>query len=205
HQILPKCPLARADNRFWATYIDNMLCPLYEELRQTPGKEGKDAVKKQFYEVSELLEGAYTKMSNGKAYFGGDHICYLDLVLGSLIPLTEFIEEINDFKVCDEVRTPGLARWAKYRLIAVEKLEVTKPRPTGPNQSGATGLNFVLITVEVVPTPVLITPGGKPNSLSPGTSYVHKSDPRFPELEVPTPSLGVKATASEFPVLSTTG
>ncbi|GJW38647.1 glutathione S-transferase [Tanacetum coccineum] len=112
HQILPKCPLARADNRFWATYIDNMLCPLYEELRQTPGKEGKDAVKKQFYEVSELLEGAYTKMSNGKAYFGGDYMCYLDLVLGSLIPLTEFIEETNDFKVFDEVRTPGLARWA---------------------------------------------------------------------------------------------
>ncbi|PWA78872.1 Glutathione S-transferase/chloride channel, C-terminal [Artemisia annua] len=52
-------------------------------------------------------------MSNGKAFFGGDNICYLDLVLGSLIPLTEFIEEINNFKVFDEVRTPGLARWAK--------------------------------------------------------------------------------------------
>ena len=85
---------------------------MYEELRQTPGKEGKEVVKKQIFEASELLEGAYVKYSNGKPYFGGDDLSYLDVALGCFLPWTGMIEVINDFKVFDEVRTPGLARWS---------------------------------------------------------------------------------------------
>nr|GEW33522.1 hypothetical protein [Tanacetum cinerariifolium] len=79
---------------------------LYEELRQTPGKEGKEVVKI-------FLEGAYVKYSNGKPYFGGDDLSYLDVALGCFLPWTGMIETINDFKVFDEVRTLGLATWAK--------------------------------------------------------------------------------------------
>lgn len=89
--------------------------PLYEELRRTLEKEGKEAIKKQIMNGSQLLEEAFVKFSNGKPYFGGDDIRYVDSVLGSFIGWTKLIEEINDFKVFDEVRTPGLglAGWAK--------------------------------------------------------------------------------------------
>ncbi|GJQ92263.1 glutathione S-transferase [Tanacetum coccineum] len=64
---------------------------LYEELRQTPGKEGKEAVKKQIFEASELLEGAHVKYSNGKPYLGGEDLSYLDVALGCFLPWTGMI------------------------------------------------------------------------------------------------------------------
>ncbi|GJX40133.1 glutathione S-transferase U17-like protein [Tanacetum coccineum] len=141
HQMLPKAPLDRAESRFWAFYIDNtvaqvwdvgcgelgrpmsllwlpnygmlVLWRLYEELRLAPGQEGKEEVKKRIFEASQLLEGAYAKYSNGKTYFGGDELSYIDIVLGCFLPWTGMLETINDFKVFDEVRPSGLAAWAK--------------------------------------------------------------------------------------------
>ncbi|GJU81950.1 glutathione S-transferase, partial [Tanacetum coccineum] len=86
---------------------------MYEELRLAPGQEEKEEVKERIFEAAQLLEGAYAKSSNGKTYFGGDDLSYIDVVLGCFLPWTEMIETINDFKVFDEVRTPGLAAWAK--------------------------------------------------------------------------------------------
>ncbi|KVF53980.1 glutathione S-transferase U17-like [Cynara cardunculus var. scolymus] len=113
HRILPSDPLERADNRFWANYIDNKFFPLYEEMRVTPGKEGKDAIKKRIIEGSVLLEEAFIKFSRGKTYFGGDDVGYLDVVLGCFIAWTKFTEKNNEFKVFDEVRTPRLVEWVK--------------------------------------------------------------------------------------------
>ncbi|KAI3729099.1 hypothetical protein L6452_17748 [Arctium lappa] len=113
HRILPSNPIERADNRFWANYIDNKFYPLYEELRLTLGKEGKELIKKQIIEGSVLLEEAFMKFSNEKAYFGGDDIGYLDVVLGCFLAWTKFVEKHNEFKVFDDVRTPRLAEWTK--------------------------------------------------------------------------------------------
>ncbi|XP_071702527.1 glutathione S-transferase U17-like [Rutidosis leptorrhynchoides] len=113
HKLLPTEPLDRAENRFWANYIDTKFFPLYEELRLTPGKEGKEAVKKQIMEGSKLLEETFVKISKGKAYFGGDDLGYLDVVLGCFLAWTEFVENINDFKIFDDIKTPRLAGWRK--------------------------------------------------------------------------------------------
>ncbi|PWA89845.1 Glutathione S-transferase/chloride channel, C-terminal [Artemisia annua] len=113
HQILPKAPLDRAESRLWVFYIDNTLWRMYEELRLAPGKEEKEEVKKRIIEAAQLLEWVYAKSSNGKTYFGGDDLSYIDVVLGCFLPWTGMLETINDFKVFDDVRTPGLAAWAK--------------------------------------------------------------------------------------------
>ncbi|KAI3729097.1 hypothetical protein L6452_17746 [Arctium lappa] len=114
HRILPSDPVERANNRFWANYIDNKFYPLYEELRLTLGREGKEAIKIRIMEGSVLLEEAFMKFSNGKAYFGGDDVGYLDVVLGCFLAWTKFVEKNNEFKVFDEVRTPRLAEWTKH-------------------------------------------------------------------------------------------
>ncbi|XP_076932510.1 glutathione S-transferase U17-like [Bidens hawaiensis] len=126
HPILPSNPLDRADNRFWASYIDNKFFPLFEELRQTPGKEGKEVIKKQIIEGSELLEEAFVKFSNGKAYFGGDDVGYLDVVLGCFIGWTKFFEKHIELKVIDELRTPKLLEWTN-RIWSHEAFKNTIP------------------------------------------------------------------------------
>ncbi|KAI3729108.1 hypothetical protein L6452_17757 [Arctium lappa] len=126
HRILPSVPVDRADNRFWANYVDNKYFPLYEELRQTPGKEDKEAIKKQIIEGSVLLEEAFEKFSNGKAYFGGDDLGYLDVVLGCFIAWIEFSSKRNEFNAFDEVKTPKLAKWAE-RIRSHESLKGAIP------------------------------------------------------------------------------
>nr|GFB56911.1 glutathione S-transferase U17-like [Tanacetum cinerariifolium] len=124
--ILPTDPSLRAENRFWANYIDTKFFPLYEELRMTPNNEGKEAIKKQIIEKSQLLEDAFVKLSNGKPYFGGDDVGYLDVVLGCFLAWTKFVEKHNDMKVFDEVRTPKLLEWVK-RIWSHEAFKINVP------------------------------------------------------------------------------
>ncbi|KAI3698923.1 hypothetical protein L2E82_42845 [Cichorium intybus] len=127
HKILPPDPSDRANIRLWAHYIDNKFSPLFHELMQTPGKEGKEAAKNKIIKGSRLLEEAFVKFSNGKAYFGGDYVGYLDVVLGCFLCLTKIVEKENDFKVFDEVRTPILAQWAD-RIWLHEAIKRDIPR-----------------------------------------------------------------------------
>ncbi|KAI3786347.1 hypothetical protein L1987_39959 [Smallanthus sonchifolius] len=126
HQLLPSVSLDRANCRFWAQYIDTKFFPLYEELRRTKRKEGQEAIKQQMIEATQLLEEAFIKSSNGKAYFGGDQVGFLDVVLGCFIRWTRYVDELNDFNTFDEVRTPELAKWAK-NLSSHEALKSATP------------------------------------------------------------------------------
>ncbi|XP_076884272.1 glutathione S-transferase U17-like [Bidens hawaiensis] len=126
YQLLPSVSLDRANCRFWATYIDTKFFPLYEELRQTLNKTGQEAIKKQMIEVTQQLEEAFIKSSNGKTYFGGDQVGYLDVILGCFIRWTKHVDELNDFNTFDEVRTPELAKWAKC-IASHEALKSVTP------------------------------------------------------------------------------
>ncbi|KAI7740693.1 hypothetical protein M8C21_014715 [Ambrosia artemisiifolia] len=143
HPILPSDPLIRADNRFWANYIDTKVFPLYEELRKTPEKEGKEAIKKQIMEVSQLLEEAFLKFSDGKPYFGGDKIGYLDVVLGCFLGWTKFVEKHNEFMIFDEVKTPKLLEWTK-RIWSHEALKDAIP-------GSETLMNFYMMLMKYKP------------------------------------------------------
>ncbi|GJS62448.1 glutathione S-transferase U17-like protein [Tanacetum coccineum] len=92
----------------------------------TPNNEGKEAIKKQIIEKSQLLEDAFVKLSNGKAYFGGDGVGYLDVTLGCFLAWTKFVEKHNDVKVFDEVRTPKLVEWVK-RIWSHEAFKIDVP------------------------------------------------------------------------------
>ncbi|MCE3051944.1 Glutathione S-transferase U18 [Datura stramonium] len=109
--ILPSHPYDRAIARFWAYYIDDKWFPL---LRVLAVAQGEDAIKAALEPVLEglvLLEDAFRNCSKGKKFFGGDKIGYLDIVLGSFLGWMKVTEKMNNVKLLDETKTPGLYKW----------------------------------------------------------------------------------------------
>ncbi|KAI3717352.1 hypothetical protein L1987_68921 [Smallanthus sonchifolius] len=100
HPILPSNPSDRAQSRFLAYYIDSLT-------------ERKEELKRLIIEGSVMLEEAFAKLSKGKAFFGGDEIGFLDIVVGCFLGWIKFFGIIFGFNVIDETRNPRLAQWGK--------------------------------------------------------------------------------------------
>ncbi|KAI3467417.1 hypothetical protein Pfo_024080 [Paulownia fortunei] len=111
--ILPSDPYDRAIARFWAAYIDEKWFPSFKELEKEPGNETRALVIGKIFEGLVLLEDAFVKCSKGKAFFGGDNVGYIDIVLGSYLGWIKVGETSVGLKLFDETRTPGLAGWAE--------------------------------------------------------------------------------------------
>ncbi|KAI3824798.1 hypothetical protein L1987_06269 [Smallanthus sonchifolius] len=106
HPILPSNPSDRAQSRFLAYYIDTL-------FMLTRESERKEELKRLIIEGSVMLEEAFVKLSKGKAFFGGDEIGYLDVVVGCFLGWIKFFGIIFGFNVIDEARNPRLAQWGK--------------------------------------------------------------------------------------------
>ncbi|XP_057777069.1 glutathione S-transferase U17-like [Salvia miltiorrhiza] len=110
--ILPSDPYDRAIARFWAAYVDEKWFPAFKELEKASGDEARGAIVERIHEGAVLLEEAFVKCSRSKAYFGGDSLGYIDVVLGSYLGWIELTESATGLKILEEMRTPRLARWA---------------------------------------------------------------------------------------------
>ena len=60
----------------------------------------------------EHLEEAFIKCSQGKHYFGGDRIGFLDLVFGSHLGWFRAVEKISGIKLLEEDKYPEITAWA---------------------------------------------------------------------------------------------
>ncbi|CAA0834724.1 Glutathione S-transferase U17 [Striga hermonthica] len=128
-KILPSDPYDRAMARFWAAYIDDTWFPLFIELFKTPESGGDEARATILAKISEgvaLLEEAFGKCSQGKDYFGGDSIGYMDVVLGSYLSWVKVTQTVYSVKLVDESKAPGLAAWAE-RFISHEAAKDVVP------------------------------------------------------------------------------
>ncbi|GAA0140372.1 transferase [Lithospermum erythrorhizon] len=112
-QILPSDPHDRAIARFWAAYIDDKWFPSVRAIGSAPNDEERNAAIGQLQEGLALLEDAFKKISNGKKFFGGDNIGYLDIALGCNLGWVRVIENMNNVKLFDEEKTPCLFKWAQ--------------------------------------------------------------------------------------------
>lgn len=70
------------------------------------------------------LEHAFTKCSNGKTFFGGDSIGYLDLALGSFLFWFKALRQIFGVEIIDKSKTPLLAAWTGQVMETVVAKEV---------------------------------------------------------------------------------
>ncbi|CAN6319424.1 unnamed protein product [Urochloa humidicola] len=109
--ILPADPYARSVERFWAQYVDDKIAPASVVLRGVVNGD-KDEAAAQVSTALQHLEEAFVKCSQGKSYFGGDNIGFLDIVLGSHLGWLKAAEEIAGVKVLDESKFPELTAWA---------------------------------------------------------------------------------------------
>ena len=73
----------------------------------------KDEAAAQVSTALQHLEEAFVKCSQGKSYFGGDNIGFLDIVLGSQLGWLKAAEKIAGVKVLDESKLPELTAWAE--------------------------------------------------------------------------------------------
>ncbi|CAN6300332.1 unnamed protein product [Urochloa humidicola] len=112
--ILPTDPYERATARFWAAFIDDKLCPAWigiikeaktEDERAEKVKEARAAIRR--------IEEAFTKLSEGKAFFGGYSIGYLDIVLGSCLFWFEAFRRMFDVEIISSSEAPLLTAWAE--------------------------------------------------------------------------------------------
>ncbi|KAL8267480.1 hypothetical protein R6Q59_004824 [Mikania micrantha] len=111
HPLLPSNPSERAQCRVLAYTFDTLYYPWMKEFMLTRDKERKEELGKLIIEGSMILEEAFVKFSKGKAYFGGDDIGYLDIVVGVFLGWMKLFEVVLGFNVIEEVRTPKLREW----------------------------------------------------------------------------------------------
>uniref|UniRef100_A0A0E0F073 glutathione transferase n=1 Tax=Oryza meridionalis TaxID=40149 RepID=A0A0E0F073_9ORYZ len=109
--ILPRDPYCRAVERFWAQYIDDKFPRGTRVLRGTVAGD-KDGVVVEMSTALKHLEEAFVKCSQGKQYFGGDNIGYLDIALGSFLGWIKAVEKFAGVELLDEAKVPNLAAWA---------------------------------------------------------------------------------------------
>ncbi|XP_047093872.1 probable glutathione S-transferase GSTU6 [Lolium rigidum] len=111
--ILPADPYERAIARFWAAYIDDKLFPAWMGVLKAATEEEKAEKVSQTLAVLVHLEEAFAKCSDGKAFFGGDTIGYLDLALGCNLFWFKTLRKMFNVELIEEGRTPLLASWAQ--------------------------------------------------------------------------------------------
>ncbi|CAI9092768.1 OLC1v1028098C1 [Oldenlandia corymbosa var. corymbosa] len=111
--ILPSDPYDRSIARFWAAYIDDKWFPAFRSLEYAKDEESRAEVLEKMSEGLVLLENAFVKCSNGKGYFGGDTLGYIDIALGCYLGWLKAIQIEFDLKLMDESKTPVLAKWAE--------------------------------------------------------------------------------------------
>jgi len=107
--LLPSEPLARATARFWAHFaVDRCSRTLFKAL-WTPDGEARRGFVAEAKENLSLMEAQL----EGKRFFGGDKIGYLDIIAGSGLAWMPVLEEVAGVErsMLGEEEYPALCRW----------------------------------------------------------------------------------------------
>ncbi|KAK8643699.1 hypothetical protein V6N13_012982 [Hibiscus sabdariffa] len=118
--LLPPHPYQRATATFWAHFVDNKICGLESRKVWTTKGEKQEAAKKEFIQSLKLLEG---ELGN-KAYFGGENLGYVDVVLVPMYSWFYTYEKCGNFSI--EAECPKLMAWAK-RCLERESVSQSLP------------------------------------------------------------------------------
>ncbi|KAL3716298.1 hypothetical protein ACJRO7_007976 [Eucalyptus globulus] len=107
--LLPQEPYDRAQARFWAQFADEKcVFGVWGACCAEDGQEKEKAVE------TALESFAYLeKQIEGKKFFGGEKIGYLDLVAGWIPHFLGVLEEAGGMKIIDAERFPSLHEWAQ--------------------------------------------------------------------------------------------
>ncbi|CAN6288960.1 unnamed protein product [Urochloa humidicola] len=122
--ILPAEPYERATARFWAAYIDDKLCPAWMGIVKAKTEDERAEKVKETLTAIGQMEEAFANCYEGKAFFGGDSIGYLDIVLGSCLFWFEALRRVYEIEIINSGKSPLLAAWAERFLESAVAKEV---------------------------------------------------------------------------------
>ncbi|KAL0913189.1 hypothetical protein M5K25_016630 [Dendrobium thyrsiflorum] len=111
--ILPADAYDRAVARFWAAYIDDKLPNQAPVLLGEADEPTKAEATQHMFAALQQLEEVFEKCSEGKSFFGGNTIGYVDITLGSYLGWMKAMEKIAGIKLLDEEKIPQLVKWAE--------------------------------------------------------------------------------------------
>ncbi|KAI4333386.1 hypothetical protein L6164_018208 [Bauhinia variegata] len=117
--LLSSDPYQRAQDRFWADYVDQKFFEHGKEVGARKGEELETAAK-EFIDCLKLLE----EQLRDKSYFGGDNLGFVDVALVPFCSLFKTFETFGNLNV--EGECPKLSAWAKRCL---QKESVSKSIP----------------------------------------------------------------------------
>ncbi|GLT66985.1 hypothetical protein SLA2020_393220 [Shorea laevis] len=105
--LLPQDPYARAMARFWAKFIDETILALALKLRAGTEEEQKQTIE----ELRKHLKVLENQLE-GKEFFGGDRIGYLDVIATAIAFWMVVAQEARGgLEVMSEERFPILYKW----------------------------------------------------------------------------------------------
>ncbi|XP_010551486.1 PREDICTED: glutathione S-transferase U11-like [Tarenaya hassleriana] len=110
--ILPSEPFDRAVARFWDMYIDEHCYTSINGVAGAKDDEERIAAVEKLQGCMSLLEEAFQKCSNGRDFFGGDNIGFIDIGFGSMLSPLRVVEKFSGVKFLNPDKTPGLFQWA---------------------------------------------------------------------------------------------
>ncbi|XP_076949508.1 glutathione transferase GST 23-like [Bidens hawaiensis] len=106
HPLLPKEPLDKARERFWARFANEEVLPSYFGYVLKKGKDQEEAKETMLAHLKHI-ENLLSEMK----FLSGERIGYLDLVYGWLAENCHTLEVVLDVKVLDEDSFPNLWAW----------------------------------------------------------------------------------------------
>ncbi|KAM3195753.1 hypothetical protein ACQJBY_071741 [Aegilops geniculata] len=107
-RLLPADPYDRATARFWADFIANKCLKSLWRAMWTDGEEQARLTR----ETKESL-GILDAQLEGKRFFGGDALGFVDLAACTLAHWLGVLEEVAGVRLMKDGEYPALRRWAK--------------------------------------------------------------------------------------------
>ncbi|XP_008806389.2 glutathione transferase GST 23-like [Phoenix dactylifera] len=111
YPLLPSNPYQKANTRFWAKFVEEKCLHGSFDVFSKVGEEQLRAVK-EMQESLKTLEGHL----EGKKFFGGETIGFVDIIAGWMATLLGIIEEIIGIKIINEQDLPLISAWIKHFL-----------------------------------------------------------------------------------------
>lgn len=121
--LLPQDPYDRAVARFWAKFADEKVVFGVWTACSAEGEKKEKAIEAAL-ESLEHLE----KQIEGKKFFGGEQIGYLDLVVGWIPHWLNVMEEVGGMKLLKVEKFPCLLEWGQHFIHTPLIKECIPPR-----------------------------------------------------------------------------
>ncbi|CAL5081847.1 unnamed protein product [Urochloa decumbens] len=121
YPIMPADPYERAQARFWARYAEDKCNAALYPVFTTTG----EAQRKVVHEAQQCLKTLETALE-GKKFFGGDAVGYLDIVVGWFAHWLPVIEEVSGASVVTDEELPLMKAWFD-RFLAVDAVKAVLP------------------------------------------------------------------------------